>query len=75
MDADPDSLVTVYETRSRPRAAIVQIAFADHDIPFSILNDMMSTIYPVDGMAVIGIQVRARDAERAAAVLQEMGLD
>ncbi len=51
------------------------MAFSDHDIPFSVLNDMMSTIYPVDGMAVIGIQVRACDAGRAAKLLKEVGRD
>lgn len=72
---DPDSLITIYETPNHARAAIVKMALSDHDIPYSVLNDMMSTIYPVDGMAVIGIQVRACDADRAVELLEEMGLD
>ncbi len=72
--ADDEELVTVYETDRQVDVAIVKIALQDADIRFVAVNDVISTVYPIDGMAVVGFQVLRRDAERARDTLTRLGL-
>jgi len=69
-----DDLVTAYETDLASRVAVVKMALREADIPFMCANDVVSTIYPVDGMAVVRFQVFRRDAERAERALVRLGL-
>ena len=71
---DPDALVVVYETRQLLDAAMLRGALQDEDIPFTVDNEVMSSVYPVDGMAVMRFRVRAVDAERAREIVREIGL-
>jgi len=71
--ADNDELVTVYETDVQTRVPMVKMALGDADIPFLCVNDVISTVLPIDGMAVVGFQVLERDVERARQVLDDLG--
>ena len=71
---EDDELVTVYETDMQGRVAVIKMAFRDADIPFLCVNDVIATVFPIDGMAVVGFRVLERDAERARQVLGELGL-
>jgi len=71
---EDDDLVTAYETDLASRVAVVKMALREADIPFMCANDVVSTIYPVDGMAVVRFQVFRRDAERAERALVRLGL-
>jgi hypothetical protein len=67
--ANDGDLVTVYETDLRERIALVEYALKDAGIRYIATNEMVSVVYPVDGMAVVGFQVSADDADRARAVI------
>ena len=73
-DEADEPLVTVYATDMQSRVAVLRMALEDAEIPFLAKNAEVSTFFPVDGMAVVDFQVRERDAERARAVIQELGL-
>jgi hypothetical protein len=69
---DEDRLVTVYETTRPTEVALVKAAFQDAGIPFSVVNEIMSSILPFDGTAIVGFQVFERDAQRALKALAQM---
>jgi hypothetical protein len=73
MAAD-DDLVIVYETDWRPHIAMVRLTLQQADIPFTAINDVVSGIYPIDGMAVVRFQVLARDAARARQAIEDLHL-
>lgn len=73
--ADEDqAVVTVYETESLLEIGMVKSAFGEADIPFMAINDIVSSVYPVDGMAIVKFQVLGRDVPRARQVLSDLGL-
>ena len=72
---ETDEFVTVYETDLQPRVAMVKMALRGADIPFLCVNDVISTVLPIDGMGVVGFRVLERDAERARQVLDDLGFE
>lgn len=72
---DEEALVTICETDSQSRVAVVKMALGEAEIPFIAVNDIVSTTYPIDGMAIVSFQVRQEDAEEARAVLDRLGFD
>ncbi len=73
--ADEEEFVTIYETDLQPRVVIIKMALRDAGIRFIAVNDVVSSVLPVDGMAVIGFQVLARDAPRAREVVRALGFE
>jgi flagellar biosynthesis/type III secretory pathway M-ring protein FliF/YscJ len=71
MSAD---LVTVYETTSALEVGMVKSALDEAEIPYAVLNDLVSSVIPTDGMLVIGFQVDAEDADAARELLASLGL-
>ena len=72
---EDDEFVIVYETDLQPRVAMVKMALRGADIPFMCDNDVVSTILPIDGMAVVGFRVRKQDVARARQVLADLGFE
>lgn len=71
---DDEPLVTIYATDIQSRVAVIKMALREAEIPYIAVNDVVSSILPIDGMAVVEFQVFERDAERATEVLTELGL-
>jgi len=71
--AENQRIVTIYETERIEKVAMLRMAFDDAGIPYITANDVVSTVYPTDGMAVIRFQVLEGDAERAQEVVRELG--
>jgi len=71
---DEEPVVTVFETTMQSQVAVVRMAFEDAGIPFSAVNETVSTIFPVDGMAIVHFQVLKSDVARAREVVSELGL-
>jgi len=71
--AEQERIVTVYETELIEKVAMLRMALDDAAIPYMTANDVVSTILPTDGMAVIRFQVLEGDVERAQEVLRELG--
>ena len=74
MAIEDDAPVTVYETTKQHEVAVIRMALDDADIPFASPNETVSTIFPVDGMAIVSFQVMPQDAERAREAIRELGL-
>jgi len=72
--AEDDRTVIVYETDNQGIVAVIKMALTGADIPFTAVNEVVSTIYPVDGMAVVSFEVLERDAPRARQTLTRLGL-
>ena len=72
--SESDDFVTVYETDAQMQVAMVKMALEGADIPFVCVNEIISTVLPIDGMAVVGFQVLAQDAERAREVIADLGI-
>ena len=72
--ARDDDLVTVYESDFISRVAVVKMALREADIRFICANDIVSSIYPADGMAVVRFQVFRRDVRRAEEAIRRLGL-
>ncbi len=66
-------IITVYETERIEKVAMLRMALENAGIPYITANDVVSTIYPTDGMAMIRFQVLEGDAERAQEILRELG--
>jgi hypothetical protein len=71
--AEGGELVTVYETAMQTQVAVVKMALQDADIRFLCVNDVVSTVLPIDGMAVVGFRVLEQDAASAREVLEDLG--
>ncbi len=70
----PDQrIVTIYETERIEKVAMLRMAFEDAGIPYMTANDVVSTVYPTDGMAMIRFQILEVDVERAQEVLRALG--
>lgn len=72
--AEDEPLVTIYATDIQSRVAVIKMALREAEIPYIAVNDVVSAIYPIGGMAVVKFQVFERDIERATEVLTELGL-
>jgi DNA primase len=70
---DSDEFVTVFESDSQAQVMIVKMALWEADVPFMCSNDVISTVLPIDGMAVVSFRVLERDAARARQVLDDLG--
>jgi hypothetical protein len=64
-----DRLVTIAEFQSDIEAQMAKAALHANDIDAIIVGESIKDLLPVDGMLNVGLQVFARDAERARAVL------
>jgi hypothetical protein len=74
--ADDAGLVPVYEASQRERIALAEYAFREAGIPYSLVNETVSIIYPgVDGMAIVRFEVLKEDVERARAVVKRLESD
>ncbi|MHC4480580.1 MAG: putative signal transducing protein [Planctomycetota bacterium] len=68
-----EDLVTVYETDLPGRVAVIKMALAEAGIRYIAEGDILSAIYPTDGMAVVRFQVCRRDEAAALDVLRRIG--
>ena len=73
--ARDDRLVTIYPTYDQVQAALIKMWLDSAGIPHIAVNRVISSVYPVDGMARVGFQVRAGDVDRAKEVLRENGVE
>ena len=64
-----DRLVTIAEFQSDIEAQMAKSALEDNGIDAIIVGGPIKDLMPVDGMLNVQLQVFARDAERAGAVL------
>jgi hypothetical protein len=71
--AETDGFVTIYETDMQARVAMVKMALQNADIPFMCVNDVVSSVLPIDGMGIVGFRVPEQDAERARQILDDLG--
>ena len=69
-----DELVTIYATDMQGRVAVIKMALDEAEIPYMAVGDVVSSIYPIVGMALVRFQVFHRDADRAQEVLTALGL-
>jgi hypothetical protein len=64
-----DRLITIAEFQSDIEAQMAKSALQDNGIDAIIVGGPIKDLLPVDGMLNVELQVFARDAERAKAVL------
>ena len=72
--SDDDDLVLLYTTNRQGEVVVIKAWLDDEGIPYATDNEVMSVIYPVDGMAMVKFWVRRRDARKAAQMLLSHGL-
>ncbi|MHC5035067.1 MAG: hypothetical protein ACYTFZ_08530 [Planctomycetota bacterium] len=72
---EDEEVVTVYATDIQSRVAVIKMALDDAGIPYAAVNDAVSAVLPVDGMAVVSFEVLQSDAARAHEVLEQLGLE
>jgi len=72
--ADDDALVTIYSTDRQAEIPLVKAWLDAEGIPYVTANEAISVIYPVDGMALVRLSVRRRDALKAVELLRAHGL-
>lgn len=70
---DDDEFATVYQTDSQAQVMMLKMALGNADIPFMCDNDVVSTVLPFDGMAVVKFRVLQRDVARAREILDDLG--
>ena len=68
-----DDLVTVYSTDNQVEVAFIKTQLDSAEIRYIAANDVISLVYPVDGMAIVRFQVLRKDAAEAAEVLLTHG--
>ena len=72
--AGEEDLVTVCSTADAGEVALIKMRLDGAEIPYIAVNDVISTICPIDGMALVKFQVFRRDEEEARELLQAFGL-
>ena len=72
--AQEEETVAIYETEDLLATAMLKGALEQAGIPFSVANDVVSSIYPTDGMLARRFEVFVRDAERARQIVRNLGL-
>jgi len=65
--------ITVYSTDRPVEVAMIKLALNSAGIEYVAVNDVISAVLPVDGMAVVKFQVRREDVECALEVLRRHG--
>ncbi len=70
---DEDDLVNVYSTTSQSDVALIKMWLDAAGIRYITCNEVISAVYPVDGMAMVRFQVRRGDEALALEVLREHG--
>ena len=70
---DEQKVVTVFRTTQPLQIGMVKSALRHAGIPFSAVNDVVSSVMPYDGMLVVGFEVMVCDAERALHVIRDLG--
>ncbi|GAH36330.1 unnamed protein product [marine sediment metagenome] len=71
--SEDEELITVYSTDQPVQVALAKMRLDGEGIDYIAVNDIISAVYPVDGMAVVRFQVRRSDAERAVELLRHYG--
>ncbi|KPK66273.1 MAG: hypothetical protein AMK73_00485 [Planctomycetes bacterium SM23_32] len=69
-----DDLVTVYETTSPLEVGMLKSALGEAGIAYGVVNDLVSSVLPTDGMQIVGFEVRPSDADAARELLASLGL-
>jgi len=72
---DDQKVVTVFRSTQPLQIGMVRSALRHAGIPFSVVNDVVSSVMPYDGMLIVGFEVMERDAERAVDVIRSLGFD
>ena len=73
--SDEQQVVTVFQATQPLQIGMVKSALEQAEIPFTVANDVVSSVTPTDGMLILGFQVLAPDAERAMAVIRGLGFE
>jgi hypothetical protein len=71
---EDEGTVTVYATDIQSLVAVIKMALDDAGISYIAVNDVVSAVLPVDGMAVVSFEVLQSDAVRAHEILEQLGL-